>query len=409
MKKFALLVLTFILLIGCSDLSENETAEAEEGPDAELEVENSDEDIEEEAVDEDGSEVTVKEASSDESEDVSGNLSVHFIDVGQGDATLLKAVEDGETYSMLIDAGDWTGDEVVPYLNSQAVDSIDLVIGTHIHADHIGQLDAVLGEFPVEEVWMTGNVHTTNVFEDVVEALEASDAAYYEPRSGDEVAVGPLNVQVYHPSELSGDFNNDSISVRVTYGEVSFLFTGDAEAGAEDEMLSAGFDLKADIFQLGHHGSSTSNTPAFMGAVSPDVAIYSAGADNDYGHPHYEVVEYVNGAGIELYGTDVHGTVVVETDGQVFSIETGREGTVEKEKPDFLKENDEVSQSNGECIDINSASKEELQEIIHIGEERVEELIELRPHNTLNGLKRIYGIGDGRLDDIKEEGLACVN
>ncbi|MFC0013780.1 MULTISPECIES: MBL fold metallo-hydrolase [Allobacillus] len=396
MKKITLLLLTFLILVSCSELTANEKDVEEKSNDA-LVVENTEENNQ---ADEDANNSTANPE---------GKLTVHYIDVGQGDATLLQTVEGEETFNLLIDAGDWTGDEVVPYLQSQSVESLDVVIGTHIHADHIGQLDEVIKNFPVDEVWMTGNVHTTGAFENVLAAIEQSEASYVEPRSGEEFEIGPFLVEVYHPTELSGDFNDDSISTRVTYGDVSFLFTGDAEAGAEEEMLANGFDLDADIFQLGHHGSSTSNTPAFVQAVSPDVAIYSAGLDNDYGHPHYETVELMKKMGIDLYGTDAHGTIVVESDGKRFSVQTDREASIEREKPDFLKDNDEDSaRSSDECIDINSASLEDLYDIIHIDEARAAELVELRPHHSLNGLKRIYGIGDGRLADIKEEGLACV-
>ncbi|MBR7554744.1 MBL fold metallo-hydrolase [Allobacillus sp. GCM10007491] len=397
MKKITLLLLTFLILVSCSETATNEK-DVEEKSNEGLEIEVTDENNQ---ADEDANNSTANPE---------GKLTVHYIDVGQGDATLLQAVEGEETFNLLIDAGDWTGDEVVPYLKSQSVESLDVVIGTHIHADHIGQLDEVIQKFPVDEVWMTGNVHTTSAFEDVLTAIEQSEASYVEPRSGEEFEIGPFLVEVYHPTELSGDFNDDSISTRVTYGDVRFLFTGDAEAGAEEEMLANGFDLDADIFQLGHHGSSTSNTPAFVQAVDPEVAIYSAGLDNDYGHPHYETVELMNKMGIDLYGTEAHGTIVVESNGERFSVQPEREATIKKEKPDFLKNNDdhESAKSHESCIDINSASLKDLYDIIHIDEARAAELVELRPHHSLNGLKRIYGIGDGRLADIKEEGLACV-
>lgn len=396
MKKITLLLLTFILLVSCSEMDAKEK-DVEEGPNEALEIEQAEE------INQDVEEVSNSEKA------LAGNLTVHFIDVGQGNATLLRATEDEETYNLLINAGDWTGDEVVPYLHSQSVESLDVVIGTHIHADHIGQLDEIIQEFPVEEVWMTGNVHTTGAFEDVLAAIEQSDASYVEPRSGDEFEIGPFLVEVYHPTELSGDFNDDSISTRVTYGDVSFLFTGDAEASAEEEMLASGLDLKADIFQLGHHGSSTSNTPDFVQAVNPEIAIYSAGLDNDYGHPHHETVELMRKLGIDLYGTNAHGTIVIESDGKDFSVQTENEATVEKEKPGFLKDvKEEPANPHDSCIDINSASLEDLYDIVHIDEVRAEELIELRPHHSLNGLKRIYGIGEGRVADIKEEGIACV-
>ena len=242
-------------------------------------------------------------------------MQAHFIDVGQGDATLLR----GPDFTVLIDAGRHDRDDVVPYLKSVGVTGIDLLIGTHPHADHIGQFDKVLQAFPVTEVWMSGDLHTTRTFERAIDAILASDASYHEPRRGERHQIGSLTIEVLNPEIITGDFHMGSISLRAEYGDVRFLFTGDAEKETEAEILDSGLPIRSQIFQLGHHGSSTSNSLEFLLAVSPEVAIYSAAADNSYGHPHREVVERINELGIVLYGTDHQGTIIIEADGKRFT------------------------------------------------------------------------------------------
>lgn len=245
-----------------------------------------------------------------------GELIVTFFDVGQGDATLFQA----EEATILIDAGRHDREEVVSLLEDSGVERIDLFIATHPHADHIGQADQVLDAFPVEEVWMSGDSHTTKTFERMVAAIEASGADYYEPRAGEEFEIGSLLLEVLHPEELTGDLNNGSIAVQVHFGDVSFLMMGDAEAEAEEEIIERSAHLQSTILRVGHHGSSTSTTPAFLEAVKPEAGIYSAGRENEYGHPHAEVVELFQEKNIPLYGTDQHGKIVVETDGTSYEI-----------------------------------------------------------------------------------------
>lgn len=311
---------------------------------------------------------------------------VHYIDVGQGDATLLQ----GPDFTILIDAGRHDQDDVVPYLQRTGITEMDLVVGTHPHADHIGQLDKVLETFPVKEIWMSGDMHTTRTFERVIDAIASSGAEYYEPRAGEEFQIGSISIEVINPAELTGDFHEGSISLRATYGEVTFLFTGDAEKQTEEAILTRGHNVKAQVFQLGHHGSSTSNTRSFLEAVQPELAIYSAARNNDYGHPHREVMALLEELQIPVHGTDTEGTIIIETDGQNFTIQANRVTTTD-------------------CVNINAASVEQLAEIIHIDGERAQALIELRPFAKVEDLTRINGIGAGRIKDIIEQGLACVS
>ncbi|WP_078430258.1 MBL fold metallo-hydrolase [Alkalihalobacterium alkalinitrilicum] len=340
-------------------------------------------------------------------------LLIHFIDVGQGDATLFQ----GPDFTILVDAGRHDRSDVVPYLQQVGVTKFDLVVGTHPHADHIGQMDQVLKAFPTKEVWMSGDEHTTRTFERTIDAIMETDAEYYEPRAGETFEIGSLFIEVVNPEELTTDFHEGSLSMKLTYGEVSILLTGDAEKQTEEWILSQRFNLTSTIFQLGHHGSSTSNTEAFLEAVDPQIAIYSAGKNNEYGHPHREVIERLNGMNIPVYGTDQQGTIVIITDGKDLELHTehevNQEVNLDEERADGNEEevnliDGDLADSREECININNATLEDLIEIVHIGDERVEQLLAFRPFEKIEDLTKINGIGSGRLAEIIEQGLACL-
>ena len=259
---------------------------------------------------------------------LTGSAEVHFVDVGQADFTLFE----GPEANVVIDTADWQDENVVPYLREQGIGEIDLVVVTHPDADHIGQLDKVMKSMEVEEVWMSGTPHTTQTYEDAIDAVLGSDAGYYEPRTGEEFVVGRMRIEALHPEEgtLTGDVQRDSVAVRVVYGETSFLMTGDAGRGAESEMTEDAeegrIELDSDVYQMGHHGSSTSSRRSFLEAVNPDVAVYSAGEGNSFGQPDDEVIERHAEMGIDVYGTDEHGTIVVEvgSDGN-YTVGTGKD------------------------------------------------------------------------------------
>src|SRR5699024_1141196 len=143
-----------------------------------------------------------------------------------------------------------------------------------------------------------------------------------------DLKVGDMKLAVTHPETVTDQLNEESLSVLFTYGDVKFMFTGDADQAAESAMLNRHPSLKADILQLGHHGSSTSTSNQFLNQLDPKVAIYSAGKDNSYGHPNEDVIQRVKNHDITLYGTDVNGTIVVSSDGVSYTIKTNKEGTV---------------------------------------------------------------------------------
>ncbi|MGI2328672.1 MBL fold metallo-hydrolase [Planococcus sp. YIM B11945] len=325
-----------------------------------------------------------------EAKNQAAGLKVHFIDVGQADSTLLEL--DG--YTMLIDAGDWNSTAVIDYLKEQNIEKIDIAVGTHPDSDHIGQLADVVENFDVGEVWMPGNESSSDTFIRTLKAIDSTGTDYYEPRTGETFDLGELEIEVLYPEEATGKANEESISFRLTYGDVRFVFTGDSGIKEEQNMIDSGMKLDADILHLGHHGSNTSTSNAFLKAVSPEVAIYSAGADNSYGHPHAEVIAAAENAGANVFGTDVNGTIIVETDGKTYSVSPERQGTAVEGK--------------NRCLDLNKASSAELQEIEGIGPAFAEDIMKERPFKTIDDLLDIKGIGKGKLKAIKQQGLACV-
>lgn len=241
------------------------------------------------------------------------DLAVHFIDVGQGDSTLIEA----NGHYMLIDAGekDQTN-TVIDYLKAQGVKSLDYVIGTHPHSDHIGGLEGVIREFDVKNVMLPEKEHTTRIYEKLLDAIADKNLKVTIPKAGENLSLGEASFQIISPGrDYSDNLNNWSIGIRLVFGETSFVLCGDAEKEAEQDMLLSGLTLKADVLKVSHHGSSTSSSPEFINAVSPRYAVISCGKNNDYGHPHKETLDLLKKQGINVLRTDQLGTIVIESDG----------------------------------------------------------------------------------------------
>jgi competence protein ComEC len=254
---------------------------------------------------------------------------VHVIDVGQGDSILIEA-PDGAT--ALIDGG-YGGSGALDYLQALGITHIDVLIATHPHADHIGGLIDVLRTLPVGGVWTSGASHTTGTFEQFLDAIADARAPYHEAKTGDTIVVGTLTLAVLRSDPDATNLNDTSLVLRLQHGQVSFLFTGDAERASEQALLTTNrAALRATILKVGHHGSYTSSSPAFIDVVAPEVAIYSTGAANSYGHPHAETITTLERAGVRIYGTDHDGTVVVTTDGTHYQVTTTH-GTVSTPVP----------------------------------------------------------------------------
>lgn len=246
-----------------------------------------------------------------------GDLRIYYLDVGQADATLI--VNDGKY--MLIDAGNnEDGKNLVKYLQNMGIEEFEYVIATHAHEDHIGGMDDVINNFQINNFYMPDVVTTTATFEDVVEALEDNNLSFDTPSIGDVFSFGGCNFTVLSVTDDEGDLNDNSIVLRLVYGDNSFLFMGDATSAIEKNILKLGIDLKTDVYKVAHHGSSYSNTLAFLEEVSPTYAIISVGEGNSYGHPHDEALNNVKSVCNNIYRTDVNGTVIVDSDGENINI-----------------------------------------------------------------------------------------
>ncbi len=252
-----------------------------------------------------------------------GTMRVVALDIGQGDAILIISPH-GK--SMLVDGGNSSRDGrevILPYLRQHGFERLDVMVLTHPDADHVGGLPTVLRGIPVEVIVSTGQVHTTQIYaEFLTEVKNARDkrgATVIKGVAGAEIPFdADVRVEVLAPSDAAirgDDKNNASIVLRLTYGAVSVLLTGDAEIEEESWLLKQGYDLAAQVLKVSHHGSHSGSGDAFLNAVHAEVGLISAGADNQYGHPHAEVLERLARHGVQVYRTDQVGTITVEIDG----------------------------------------------------------------------------------------------
>lgn len=237
----------------------------------------------------------------------------HFIDVGQADSILV--ICDG--HAMLIDGGNTADATLVrTYLQAHNVTHLDYVIGTHPHEDHIGGLTNVMRYIKPDKVYCSAKSYTTSAFSNFAYYVNSSlKQELVIPTLGETFLLGAAKVTVVGPLRLDyEDVNNISIVLRVEYGELSFLFTGDMEGVAELDLVHAGINLKADVLKVGHHGSGSSSYYQFLNAVRPTYGVISCGRNNDYGHPHSGPLSRLRDADVQLYRTDLQGHIVCRTD-----------------------------------------------------------------------------------------------
>ena len=253
----------------------------------------------------------------------STTLQVHFIDVGQGDSTLI-ITPDKKT--VLIDAGDEQhSSRTTSYIKSQGIDKLDLVIATHPDADHIGGMDKIIKNFDIGMFSMPLVSKDTKQYKEIKQELKNKKLKNKPLYTGDGLSIGKdVKLQILSPqkNKTYSDTNEYSIVARLLYKEVSFLFMADATMENEIAIINDFDDIRADVLKLGHHGSSTSTSDYFLGKVNPSIGVISCGKNNKYGHPHKEVMNLLEKYNIMIFRTDKQGSIVLKSDG--YKIYSGR-------------------------------------------------------------------------------------
>ncbi|MDD1702166.1 MAG: MBL fold metallo-hydrolase [Methanoregula sp.] len=243
------------------------------------------------------------------------NLTVYFISVGQGDSILVRSPA-GKT--LLIDAGPASSSSgLVSFLHEENVSSLDILLATHSHEDHIGGMPAVLAAFPVGEVIYNGFPGNTTYYERFMKTVAKKKIPLTNVTAGDTISLDPvLSISVLNSRKTYfDDPNNNSVVLRLVYRNVSFLFAGDAAQGAESAMLANGDNLSATVLKVGHHGDSRSTGTQFLRAVHPEIAVIEAGYKNDHHNPSNKTLNRFRAANVTIYRTDLNGTVMIDTDG----------------------------------------------------------------------------------------------
>lgn len=254
----------------------------------------------------------------------SNNLTIQFIDVGQGDCILINQNED----YMLIDAGNnEDGELLVNYFKDLGIKKFNYVIGTHAHEDHIGGLDNIINNFDIGKFYMPDVITTTKTFEDVLDALLEKNKAFDTPSIGKEFKLQDLDFKVLYVGNDKTDLNNTSIVLKMTYKDTTYLFMGDATEKVEKILIDDGVDLKSDVLKVGHHGSQYSTTSNFLKKVSPSYAVIQVGKDNTYDHPKQITLDKLQKLNVMTYRNDIDGTIILTSDGNNINFKTMKTNT----------------------------------------------------------------------------------
>lgn len=239
-------------------------------------------------------------------------LYVHYIDVGQGDSELVCC--NGEY--MLIDAGEPdASDAVLEYLDALGIDRLDYLVCTHGHSDHCGGLDAVVESLEVETVFTSPYAGDSPSYEIFTDAVYDAGLELTVPVLGESYRLGEASFSFIGPLEDYDNLNDDSLVMRLEYGDTSFLFTGDMTSKAEKDLINDGADLRCDVLKVGHHGSSGSSCYQFLYEAQPGIGVISCEKGNSYGHPHEETLSRLNDADVTVCRTDLEGSIVIFSDG----------------------------------------------------------------------------------------------
>lgn len=310
-RKILFLSLASVLVLGGCGPKQNENPVSTDTPSSAIQAES------ESPVNNDMS-VEVEQSSTTESSTKAdvlpalAELEVHFIDVGQGDATLFMC--DG--HYMLIDAGDNTmGTKVQMYLEKRGIEKLDYLILTHTDSDHIGGADVVVSKFDIDTIFLGDYKKDNKTYNDLMNEISYKSLTYSTPTVGSTYSMGDVNFTILAPNREYDDPNNNSISLLVTHGENSFLFSGDCEEEAELDILANGLSLDCDVYKVGHHGSRSSSSQDFLNAMTPTYGVISCEEGNSYGHPHSATLNSLRAMGVKIFRTDEQGSIVAYSDG----------------------------------------------------------------------------------------------
>lgn len=335
------------------------------------------------------------------------DLKVHFIDVGQGDSTLIQT-PDGA--NILIDGGiKSAGQKVVSFLKSKDVGKLDMVVATHPHADHIGGLIPVLNAFQVDRFVDSGKAHTSQTYLEMLNLIDHKNIPFEVATKGKVYTFdNGFKMTTVHADSNVTNLNNASVSFKAEYNRISFMLTGDAEKEAESIMVNSIFDLNSTIYKAGHHGSNTSSTQAFINKVKPEVSILSYGKGNSYGHPHDEVVKRLQAAGSKLYSTE-KGDITVATNGKTYTV-SAKEWNPPTVKPDPKPEpkpdpKPDPKPETGYPVNINTANYERLKDIPGVGDAIAGYIIDYRNRHgrftSKSQLLNVKQIGPKTYEEMK--------
>lgn len=253
-------------------------------------------------------------------------LTVSWLDVGQGDAAVIQC--GGQ--AMLIDGGKpEKSSYIYAWLQQHGLSYLDVIVATHVDADHIGGLSGALNYASVGTAYCPVTTGTTETFQSFVKYLAQQGKEITVPTAGETFALGGAQVQILGPLHSAEDSNDNSIVLKVSFGATSFLFTGDAERAEEQDLLSAGVNLQSTVLKVGHHGSDTSTSYPFLRAVAPQYAVISVGAGNSYGHPTEAVLSRLRDAGVTTFRTDLQGEITAVSDGQTVNFSVAKNAAAE--------------------------------------------------------------------------------
>lgn len=249
-------------------------------------------------------------------------LEINYIDVGQGNAVLIKT----NNKTILIDGGNRSNSRYYyNFIKNKNIKKIDYMIVSHYDEDHISGLISILENFEVSNVLCPDYKKDTKIYKSFKNSLKKSKANIIYPKKGDNFNISDARIKILWPNEYKNNIDNDnSIILKLIHGNMSFLFTGDASINIENQLIYSGFNLKSDVVMIGHHGSKYSTSNEFLEEVDPKLAIISVGNNNRYGHPSNRVLKLLNNKNIKTLRTDIDGDITIKCDGNKIKVNTNK-------------------------------------------------------------------------------------